>query len=595
MAPRRAPFLTLAPLAMPPFKSHRGPNPSSAPHPHPASPTTHSPTTPKPPLRIAIHPPSLSSPSPSSSPSPTPTPSTPPNADAGADAHRWSDLVPPQTALTFAALYDPAEGLITFSGPELLPASSSLPAQQPQPHTPSILTADTASMSCAQILTVDGGGGVHSGQTTALADLRSLYFRAGPGTPGLQAMARASSALDPCMFCDAGSDDLYACPDGDELYARPDDDLYARPAEPDIETYVYAEGDGTALCHAPCTYPYPYLLAEGKTRERERERDGKSSLFAWSWLDRLGERLVLRPCPCPAPAPAVDDASQCQYQCRYQEHEEQEQEQEQEQDSAQFLDSGYAEMDEEGAVWLRAVTNSEAGHEHELEKAPPVSLPSPSPELETDDCRYGYASPERGALLSPSPLPHLRSAFSVTTTSTSNYIEVQLPPPSSASSSSIASWSTLEAPDHVSFSPLSAPPQALGSPPPPRRRLVKPRSCATLPSRFSPTSPGAGAGAGADRTRSMRPAKPADVLARKEYNHMRAPAPASCGHGFRCGSGSGSGSGGGGIGRTVLARLSGFRERRAEAGRGRERERERWMCVEVEHRVTLRELRDGED
>ncbi|KAI0824979.1 hypothetical protein BC628DRAFT_1410726 [Trametes gibbosa] len=39
------------------------------------------------------------------------------------DAHterRWSELVPPHTALTFAAIWDPDEGMVTFSGAHLL-------------------------------------------------------------------------------------------------------------------------------------------------------------------------------------------------------------------------------------------------------------------------------------------------------------------------------------------------------------------------------------------------------------------------------------------------------------------------------------------
>ncbi|KAG6335859.1 hypothetical protein ID866_3224 [Astraeus odoratus] len=38
--------------------------------------------------------------------------------------HRWSDIVPPKAALTFAALWDPDEGMITFSGARLLESDS---------------------------------------------------------------------------------------------------------------------------------------------------------------------------------------------------------------------------------------------------------------------------------------------------------------------------------------------------------------------------------------------------------------------------------------------------------------------------------------
>lgn len=35
------------------------------------------------------------------------------------NSHRWSELIPPHTALTFAALWDPDDGMITFSGGHL--------------------------------------------------------------------------------------------------------------------------------------------------------------------------------------------------------------------------------------------------------------------------------------------------------------------------------------------------------------------------------------------------------------------------------------------------------------------------------------------
>ncbi|TFK32248.1 hypothetical protein BDQ12DRAFT_692829 [Crucibulum laeve] len=40
------------------------------------------------------------------------------------DDHRWSDIVPPQSALTFAVVWDPDGGMVAFSGAELLNDSS---------------------------------------------------------------------------------------------------------------------------------------------------------------------------------------------------------------------------------------------------------------------------------------------------------------------------------------------------------------------------------------------------------------------------------------------------------------------------------------
>ncbi|KAG6370872.1 hypothetical protein JVT61DRAFT_10894 [Boletus reticuloceps] len=39
--------------------------------------------------------------------------------------HRWSDVVPPKAALTFAALWDPEDGMVTFSGAALLESEGS--------------------------------------------------------------------------------------------------------------------------------------------------------------------------------------------------------------------------------------------------------------------------------------------------------------------------------------------------------------------------------------------------------------------------------------------------------------------------------------
>ncbi|KAG8216285.1 hypothetical protein J3R82DRAFT_6346 [Butyriboletus roseoflavus] len=46
------------------------------------------------------------------------------NTSSTAYLSRWSEVVPPKTALTFAALWDPDEGMVTFSGAELLESES---------------------------------------------------------------------------------------------------------------------------------------------------------------------------------------------------------------------------------------------------------------------------------------------------------------------------------------------------------------------------------------------------------------------------------------------------------------------------------------
>ncbi|KAI0341307.1 hypothetical protein BDW22DRAFT_289233 [Trametopsis cervina] len=44
--------------------------------------------------------------------------------------HRWSDVIPPQTALSFAALWDPDEGMVTFSGGHLLDSEMYTPSSR---------------------------------------------------------------------------------------------------------------------------------------------------------------------------------------------------------------------------------------------------------------------------------------------------------------------------------------------------------------------------------------------------------------------------------------------------------------------------------
>lgn len=109
--------------------------------------------------------------------------------------HRWSELVPPQTALTFVAMYDPAEGLLTFSGASLLPS------EPPTPPTPALDTPDTPTTF---------GPMPRTPAPSTLADMQSLldaYFRS-TSTPGNHALpARASSTFDGllCIAPEPGS------------------------------------------------------------------------------------------------------------------------------------------------------------------------------------------------------------------------------------------------------------------------------------------------------------------------------------------------------------------------------------------------------
>ena len=108
--------------------------------------------------------------------------------------HRWSELVPPQTALTFVAMYDPADGLLTFSGAELLPSE---PPTPPTPHTlsSSLDTSDTPTTTAFSPMPCTPA-------PSTLADMQSLldaYFRSAAATAAGNnhvMPARASSTFD---------------------------------------------------------------------------------------------------------------------------------------------------------------------------------------------------------------------------------------------------------------------------------------------------------------------------------------------------------------------------------------------------------------
>lgn len=221
--------------------------------------------------------------------------------------HRWSDVVPPQTALTFAAVYDPSEGLITFSGASLLPSSSSSSPNVPSTDAASrpnnqglvrnISSAATSTFSSfppfpsdgqSQVLTINdrlgsaglGCGGNGNGMITpalstaqfttatseGMADMRSLldtYFKSGtkqqqeqqqfsrPWVGGGIASARASSALEGPMYGSEGLTNLHR-----HVRVRSEGDIY------DADLHAYED---------------------------------KDEWFKWSWVDRVGEQLILDP------------------------------------------------------------------------------------------------------------------------------------------------------------------------------------------------------------------------------------------------------------------------------------------------------------
>lgn len=106
------------------------------------------------------------------------------------DTHRWSELIPPQTALTFAAMYDPTEGIITFSGGSLLDAGSpsSSCASTPSKYSQDTYAPREAYDDQSQVLTID----------------KLAYALSGGTRPNSAAMALEQGAGLPFTFvCEA--------------------------------------------------------------------------------------------------------------------------------------------------------------------------------------------------------------------------------------------------------------------------------------------------------------------------------------------------------------------------------------------------------
>ncbi|KAI0360286.1 hypothetical protein OH77DRAFT_668128 [Trametes cingulata] len=101
------------------------------------------------------------------------------------DAHaerRWSELVPPHTALTFAAIWDPDEGMVTFSGAHLLDSGNDKGHKDASPYD----VADPETQS--QVLTIDRYG-LAAGYPVQSAGLDSFAY-------ARDALVDAETAMD---------------------------------------------------------------------------------------------------------------------------------------------------------------------------------------------------------------------------------------------------------------------------------------------------------------------------------------------------------------------------------------------------------------
>jgi hypothetical protein len=148
--------------------------------------------------------------------------------------HRWSELVPPQTALTFVAMYDPSDGLLTFSGASLLPE------ERPTPPTPTTPTPDTPKAHAHMRVPMPMPC---TPAPSTLADMQSLldvYFRSTNTSGAPPAPARASSTFDfDGLICVVPAPDYPSSPAPSTGTGR-DKPLPARPPPPPDRDSVFA-------------------------------------------------------------------------------------------------------------------------------------------------------------------------------------------------------------------------------------------------------------------------------------------------------------------------------------------------------------------
>ncbi|KAH9887397.1 hypothetical protein C8Q73DRAFT_263031 [Cubamyces lactineus] len=405
------------------------------------------------------------------------------------DAHterRWSELVPPHTGLTFAAIWDPEEGMVTFSGAHLFDSgldkahnvgdAHDSPYDVPDPDNQSqVLTIDRFAMACAQSYPIPSAG------------MDSFAY-------ARDALVDAETVMDSrsCLAFSGNSGGLRVPPG-----------ILTVPDSPAAASSMAL----ASLVNVPFRKSLVKELVErGKQAYHLRTRRPEVSQV------RTSEVLDIDPYGCKASSNrhcAESDET--------------------------FTDEGFYEG--------QCLTHAALG-------ATPVLVDV-----------------------------NLSSAFSVTTTSTSRYVEVDYPRPDShtqathgqgqdgAQSQHESSWTTLRDVERdICFNvPLET-----------GRRLKKPRSnpshWSQVSSRPSTASP-------------PPPANPAEVLARRHYNHVSN----SSSH-TRCNS-SGSSSSrprtpGGNGHRASLRRTKELLQRVVNCKRSDEDER--WVCVEVQHKVTQR-------
>ncbi|KAI0945796.1 hypothetical protein AcW1_001936 [Taiwanofungus camphoratus] len=374
--------------------------------------------------------------------------------------HRWSDVIPPHNALTFAAVWDPVEGMITFSGAHLLDSEC----------------ADRATTNpCAG----DSPRDVADGQSQVLTIDRFALALA--STAPSTAFGMGSEATRPySSACEAQTDsDTVMDPHLLPAWITIPPGMRTTPQSPAFASSV-------ALANLVHESDFPTLL--------------KSSPDL-SHLTNVGRQLrsiaPFKRLPIYVESPSTSSSS-------------------------------------EPSVMQESVTDEGFFEGRQLPTGSYGSLP-----VFVNLNLVSYST------LSPYPLTPTgsqSSAFSVTTTSTNNYVEVDFPSDESWAkqpSDDSSSWETLHGIDRA-FCFNIPPPER-------RRRLKKWRSEGS-----SPTTP----------------ASPAEVLARQHYNHVQPLGPTS-----RCA-----------ISRKKsIARAKALLDR---LGKCVKNEEDGWVCVEVTHKVT---------
>ncbi|KAI0703325.1 hypothetical protein C8Q76DRAFT_632341 [Earliella scabrosa] len=398
--------------------------------------------------------------------------------------HRWSELVPPRTALTFAAIWDEEEGMVTFSGAHLLDSETDKGNSNKFANDSpcDIAFADDQS----QVLTIDRYG-------IAIADDSPPTY---PGHP----------------LPSAGADSL----------------AFARDAMIDTETCMDSHS-----CLTPGGLRVPHALHTAP------DSPAVASSMALASLANVPFRRTLMQNPFRRSRERPDLRVHTDDQVRY---------------CDEYVDSAGSDVTDEGFFEDRRLTTGTFG-------SAPVLVEV-----------------------------NLSSAFSVTTTSTSRYVEVDHPSQaeqyscektcvnsSRASSARMSAWSTLRDVDRqICFNV----PLEFG------RRLKKHRA---------PRRPSSA---------PATPADPAEVLARRFYNHIPSPGRASgmsdmstwsgVGHALAhgrntkaCGGGSGGGGGASPMRMGSLKRTKSLLHRVVPCKK-HEGKDERWVYVEVEHKVKQR-------